>query len=365
MNMCMPGAAKAKSSIVLHLNQFMLYSSTSGSRGRSRLTGPGMWMLMYDNDLTPGNHLHIDVMGTPEQLTVGDKGTPQLLQTENIDAMHPHDTIMALEFRDVVALGPDGRQHLTLLFAPRGEAAIGPVPFMHRESAEGNPDAPLGHALQDAFHDVSTVLGSEYQIAHTTVEVTAFSGRDISWPLPLHEVDSYGLRLNQDVDDRVSVGVSYANARLPDADGIVERNQFIAGWLTTSHLIDGSALKSTFVWGQARAGHSAFLNSFLEEAVYQLGNNKFYGRAEILQIMPRQLELTATDGSAGAKWVRAFTIGYERTLFRRDQLYLFAGGSYTKDLLPAEFRPAYGSDPQGVKVYLRIKFMADVGSTFL
>jgi hypothetical protein len=145
----------------------------------------------------------------------------------------------------------------------------------------------------------------------------------------------------------------------------VERNQFIAGWLTTSHLIDGSALKSTFVWGQARAGHSAFLNSFLEEAVYQLGNNKFYGRAEILQIMPRQLELTATDGSAGAKWVKAFTIGYERTLFRRDQLYLFAGGSYTKDLLPAEFRPAYGSDPQGVKVYLRIKFMADVSSTFL
>lgn len=354
MSMCMPGKDSSKAALMFHLNQFMVYSSTSGPRGQSRLTGPGMWMLMYDNDLSSTNHLQIDVMGSPEQLTVGDKGTPQLLQTENIDAMHAHDTIMAFEFRDVVALGGDDKQQLTFLFAPRGEAAIGPVPFMHRESAEGNPDAPLGHGLQDGFHDASTVFGVEYQFARTTFEATGFSGQDISWPVPLHSPDSYGLRVNQGIDDHLSVGASYADALLPNDAGGLEHNRFISAWLTTSHVIDGNTLKSSFIWGQGRAGHDAALNSFLAEAVYQRGKNALYGRAEILQITPAQLAIT--HGPTDAKWVEALTIGYERTLLEKDDVSLHAGGSYTQDFVPAQFRPEYGSDPRGLKVYLRLKF---------
>jgi len=356
MNMCMPGEAQPKAAVMFHLNQFMVTSNTSGPRGKSRLTGPGMWMLMYDNDLTPKNHLHIDVMASPEQLTVTDKGTPQLLQTENIDAMHPHDTIMALEFRDVVTLGEGDKQKLTFLFAPRGEAAIGPVPFMHRESAEGNPDAPLGHTLQDGFHDVSTVFGVGYQFGRTTVEATAFSGQNISWPLPMHHPDSYGLRVNREIDDHIGVGASYADALLPGDGGGAAHNQFLSAWLTTSHRIWGDMLKSSFIWGQSRASQGVSLNSFLEEAVYQTGMNKFYGRAEALQVTPEQLGLAivrATD----ARWVQAVTVGYERTLFEENDLSLFAGGSYMQDFVPGEFRPGYGSDPRGIKVYLRLTVM--------
>ncbi len=356
MNMGGPSGTNPKTTLMFHLNQFMLYSSTSGPRGASRLTGPGYWMLTYDNDLTQQNHLSVSVMGSPEQLTVGDKGTPQLLQTDHIDNFHAHDTIMAFEFRDAVVLGTGDNQRLTFLFAPRGEAAIGPVPFMHRESAEGNPDAPLGHALQDGFHDASTVLGMEYQIARTTVEFTAFSGQNITSPLPLQNPDSYSFRLNQDIDDHIRVGASYADALLPDDTGGAEHNQFISAWLSTSHRIGGDTLKSAFVWGSARAGHGAFLNSFLEEAVYQRGKNNFYGRAEILQISPTQLALV-TNGAADGRWVKALTVGYERTLFGKKDFSLLAGGSYTKDWVPTAFQPAYGSDPRGVKIYLRMKFM--------
>ena len=357
MNMFAPGAAKPKATLMLDINQFMVGSSTSGPRGQSRLTGPGSWMLTYDNDLTPSNHLSINVMGSPEQLTVGNKGTPQLFQTDHIDNFHAHDTIMALEFRDAVSFGDGGKQRLTFLFAPRGEAAVGPVPFMHRESAEGNPDAPLGHALQDGFHDVSTVLGMEYQIAHTSIEFTAFSGQTITWPLPLHGPDSYAVRLSQDVSDQVRVGASYADALLPDDAGGAEHNQFISGWLTTSHQIRGGSLKSAFVWGSARTAGGPFLNSFLEEAVYQRGRNNFYGRAEALQLIPSQLALVTNDGAEDARWVEAFTVGYERMLFEKRELSLFVGGSYTKDIAPAGFQPSYGSDPHGVKIYLRVKFM--------
>jgi hypothetical protein len=345
---------QVKPSLMFHLNQFMLYSNTSGPRGRSRLTGPGMWMLMFDGELWPRNQLRIDIMGSAEQLTVGDKGTPQLLQTDHVDSMHAHDTIMALEFRDVLTLGADGEQRLTLLVAPRGEAAVGPVPFMHRESAEGNPDAPLGHALQDGFHDASTVLGLEYHLGRTTIETTAFSGHDIRWPFPMHRPDSYAVRVNQSIDDHVSVGASYADALLPADSGGAEHNQFISAWLTTSHDIGGASLKTAFIWGRGRAGYSVAQNSFLEEAVYQRGADKLYGRAELLQLIPAQLDLVPANGDVGSKWVEALTVGYERTLFQRAEFSLFVGGSYTQDGIPRRFEPAYGSSPHDAKIYLRI-----------
>lgn len=351
----MPGAPSTNGAMV-RLNQFMVHSHTSGPRGQSRLTGPGMWMLMYDKDLSSRNHLSVDMMGTLEHLTVGDKGTPQLLQTENVDAMHPHDYIMAFELRDSLTFGAAKNERLTFLFAPRGEAAIGPVPFMHRESAEGNPDAPLGHALQDGFHDVSTVLGVEYQIARTSFEATAFSGKDIVWPLPLHGPDSYSVRVNQQLDDHLSLGASYADVLLPREKGGAEHNQFVAAWLSASYLIGHNRLRSSLVWGRGRAANDTPLNSFLEEAVYQQGRNKFYDRAEILQINPAQLDLMVPDGGAAPKWTGALTLGYERTLFEKAGLSLFAGASYTKDFVPAEFDHAYGSDPRGTKVYLRVAF---------
>lgn len=355
MNMCMTGRTKPMPALTFSLNQFAVYSTTSGPRGRTRVTGPGVWMLRYDKAVSPSNTLRVNVMGTAEQLTVGQKGTPQLFQTENLDNMHPHDYLMAVEFRDVLKLGADDNQELTFLFAPRGAAAIGPVPFMHRASAEGNPDAPLGHGLQDGFHDVSTVIGVAYRYSGTTVEATAFSGHAISWPLPLHDIDSYGVRVIHAIDDHVLIGASYADVLSPDDAGGAAHEKFVTGWLATEHKIHGATLKSSFIWGRVRAGQDAALNSFLAEAVYQRGMNKLYGRAELLQITPGQLELVPLNGSTVAKWVKALTLGYERTLVEKGPFSMFAGGSFTKDFAPIEFRPDYGSGPRGAKLYFRIK----------
>ena len=355
MNMCMADSAKPMPALTFSLNQFAVYSTTSGPRGRSSVTGPGVWMLMYDKALSPRNTLRVNVMGTAEQLTVGQPGTPQLFQTENIDNMHPHDYLMAVEFRDVVKIGANDKQDLTFLFAPRGAAAIGPVPFMHRASAEGNPDAPLGHGLQDGFHDVSTVIGAAYRYSGTTVEATAFSSHSISWPLPLHHVDSYGVRVVQHIDDHVLIGASYADVLTPDDVGGTQHEKFVTSWLVTTHKFHGATLKSSFIWGRVRAGHDPSLNSFLAEAVYQRDMNKIYGRAEILQITPGQLDLVPLNGSINAKWVKALTLGYERTLLKKGPFALFAGGSFTKDFAPMEFRPDYGSGPRGAKLYFRIK----------
>ena len=83
--------------------------------------------------------------------------------------------------------------------------------------------------------------------------------------------------------------------------------------------------------------------------------NKIYGRAEILQVTPDQLDVVPRNSSTNAKWVKALTIGYERTLLEKGPLSFFAGGSFTKDFAPVEFGPDYGSGPRGAKLYFRIK----------
>ena len=359
--MDMADGGKPKSSFMLQINQFAVYSHTTGPRGQSRLTGPGSWMLMYNHDLTPRNHLNVSVMASPEQLTVGDKGTPQLLQTENIDNMHAHDTIMALEIRDVISIGSRGDQQLTFLFAPRGAAAIGPVPFMHRQSAEGNADAPLGHGLQDGFHDASTVLGIEFHFARTTIEATAFSGESVSWPLPLHSPDSFAFRLTQNIDDHLKLGASYGDVLSPDDAGLEKHSQFISAWLATSHQIGPGTLRSSLVWARGRDGNSISQTSLLAEAVYQRGLNAFFGRAEALQIRPEQLDAATIGSPADPRWVKALTFGYERTLLEQSGLSSRVGGSYTRDFIPSAFKPVYGSDPGGLKLFLRIKFGTNDG----
>ena len=55
----------------------------------------------------------------------------------------------------VTAPGPD---HVTVLGAPVGEAALGPPAFMHRASAAENPAAPLAHHILDSTHIARSVI---------------------------------------------------------------------------------------------------------------------------------------------------------------------------------------------------------------
>ena len=354
MDMCMPAVPEEGGSLSFRLNQFAVYSDTSGPRGLARTTGPGLWMLMYERQLAPGNRIRVDVMGSAEQVTVGDRGTPQLLQTENIDSMHPHDTIMAVEIRDTLDLDADGRSQLTILFAPRGSASYGPVPFMHRLSAEGNPDAPLGHDSQDGLHDVSTVLGLSYRRGPTTIEMTAFSGKGVSWPLPLHESDSWAVRINQTIGEHLGLGVSFADVLVSDDLGGVEHERFAAAWLAGSHEIGGGHLYSSFVLGRHQTDGDPVSSSVLAEAVYRRGADSVYGRAETLQVARAQLDIGPPLGADEPRWVQAITVGYERRVVQRNGVTLSLGGSYTLDFVPDPFGPAYGDDPHGVKVYGRI-----------
>ena len=147
----------------------------------------------------------------------------------------------------------------------------------------------------------------------------------------------------------------------PDDAGAETHSHFKSVWLATSHQVGSGTLRSSLVWATGRDGHSDTQTSLLAEGVYQRGPNAFFGRAEILQITPEQLDVGVIGTSTDPRWVKALTIGYERTLIQQHRLSLRLGGSYTRDFIPAAFKPDYGSDPGGFKVFLRIKFATGDG----
>lgn len=159
----------------------------------------------------------------------------------------------------------------------------------------------------------------------------------------------------------VTVGGSYAKVKALDRANNplkeVEDERAYAAWIQTSWSLKSGKLSTTTLWGQNDNRTSDVqLNSFLQEFLYELGKNNFYGRLEILQRTPEQLEVQVTDGKTSAKWIKALTLGYERQLQSRGNMKMYAGAAVTSYSIPKEFRVTYGSAPVAAKVYLRIKF---------
>jgi hypothetical protein len=373
MKMCMPDGNSKDVMTMFHYNQFVVLTGGSGPRGRTAVTAPNMWMLMFDKKTSARNTLELSWMGTTDLWTIPKNGTPELFQageanaagTPFIDAQHPHSSpIMGLTLSDILSFGANGENKLTFFFAPRGEATAGPEGFMHRASAEGNPDAPLGHHLQDVFHISSTVVGMKVDYGKWTVEASTFSGVEPSPSvvnLDMHKPDSYAFRTNYRVNDNVTVGGSYARVRALDRANNptreIEDERAYAAWVQTSNMLKGGKFSTTTLWGQNDNRTSGEqLNSFLEEFLFELGKNNFYGRFEVVQRTPEQLEVQVTDGKTGAKWIKAYTLGYERQLRSRGPMKLYAGAAVTTYSVPRDFRVSYGSNPVAAKVYLRLKF---------
>jgi hypothetical protein len=355
----------SKTELSFHFNQFLVGSETSGPRGRDAVYSSNMWMLSLSHELSPKNKLAVTWMGTAEKWTVPAQGIPEVLQVGEanlsgvpyLDAQHPHSSpIMGLTFEDILKLDENGEKKLTFFFAPRGEATSGPDSFMHRLSADGNPNVPLAHHLQDFTHISSTVAGTRLEVKQTEIETSVFSGREPSparVDLDMHQPDSYAVRVKQHLSPALTVGASYG-----DVNDSGDHKRVTSGWVGTQQAVQGGRLDTSTIWGRvAEQQEGQTLNSFLEEFVYRLGQNAFFGRVEVLQRTPEQLQIIVTDGDTNSQWVRAITLGYERSVYRLGDLNLRAGTSYTKSILPDEFKPAYGGHPNSLEIHLRLGWM--------
>src|SRR6478672_10301626 len=97
-----------------------------------------------------------------EPFTLNAHGSPELFQTGEsyqrqplLNYQHPHDLLMEL---GATYARPAGRLQSYIGADLVGSPTLGPVPFMHRESARSNPQVPLTHHDLDSTHITPGVL---------------------------------------------------------------------------------------------------------------------------------------------------------------------------------------------------------------
>ena len=126
--------------------------------------------------------LGVEGMLSFEPFTIAALGSPQLFQTGEsyqdtplVNYQHPHDLLMALGATYRVER-PRGAYWFGAALV--GSPALGPTPFMHRESARNNPQAPLSHHSMDSTHMAPGVLTVGLASGPVTVEASAFRGQE-------------------------------------------------------------------------------------------------------------------------------------------------------------------------------------------
>jgi hypothetical protein len=336
---------------------FLADVNTGGARGRSEISGPNWLMLDGAIDLASWNRLELDAMLTAELWTTPSRGYPELLQIGEsdsqgrpfIDAQHPHSSpLMGLALSDVISFSRERTRLLRIWFAPRGESTDGPIAFMHRPTGAVNPDAPLGHHIgQDAGHVTSTVIGAALVLGGTTIETSAFHGREpepTQVDLPIGTPDSVGARLSQRLGPHFLAAGSFAYVNNPEGEpGSPHELRFSVSAYTVHDLPRAWRVHSTAVWGAVTDyDHTPLLQSILGEVLFSDGDNSPWSRLEVLQRTASELGIASLVPDE-ARWCGALTLGYTRKVVDIGPIDFSLGGSATVTFLPSDFVPAYGS----------------------
>lgn len=315
----------------------------SGPRGGDKFFSGNWFMPMASRRVGPGT-LTIRSMFSLEPATVTQGRYPQLFQEGETwqgrpirDGQHPHNAIMELGLLYQIPIS----ESATVYFygGPRGEPAIGPVPYPHRLSATENPIASLGHHFQDSTHIANNVVTGGINLGRITFEASGFSGREPGeqrWRLEKGAVDSVAGRVQFKLTSRSLVQYSQASIT-----GVAERKSTSYTYVRPH---GGGYWASTLVYGHnVEPKHSA--HSFLAESTAFLKQKHWvWGRVEV------------TDRDAFHGKVGMFTAGYGHELPSPSKwMSLALGGQFNWYRVPGEVQPLYGRSPVGVQVNLRMR----------
>jgi hypothetical protein len=282
---------------------FGTFTDQTGVRANRQFRSQNWWMLMAQRPAAGGT-LSASLMLSLDPITVGDRGYDELFQLgeasfgedffgvrtllANVDRQHPHDFLMQASLaweRPITE-----RFGVVLAGAPVGEAALGPVAFMHRASGAENPIAPLSHHTFDATHITMGVLTAGLTYGPWMIESSVFQGREPDenrWDLmDPGALDSWSARLSFRAGGwhgQVSHGDIEKPERLENID--VRRTTGSISWTRVS----GEDFTSVSVIGGQNRRPFSTLRAFLVEATDHRGRLSLYGRFEAVDVESEHL----------------------------------------------------------------------------
>ena len=285
---------------MLHGVAYGQYTHQEGRRGGWQF-GSINWLMLSAVRPTAGGRVELRAMGSAEPWTLGKVGYPLLLQTGETyqgvplhDRQHPHD--LAMELSTTFEQRLAGPVSASLYLAAVGEPAAGPVAFMHRPSAAGDPFAPLSHHWQDGQHVTFGVVTAGLFTRHVKLEGSLFNGREpdevrTNFDYSGRRLDSWSARLTLMPAPNWALSGWYAYFESPEALRPADWTKHVGASVLHSRPIgrDG-AWSSAVIWGAKKHETSLshpitrLTHSVTAETSVEIGRrNTLFARADYVQ----------------------------------------------------------------------------------
>jgi hypothetical protein len=350
--------------LMVHGQVFLTYNQQGGPRGEAKAESVNYFMFMEQHSLGKGTLLFRQ-MFSAESLTSPHPGFPELFQTGEtyhgeplIDHQHPHNVFAELSAMYTLPLSK--KISWQLYGGPSAEPALGPVTYMHRESASENPAAPLGHHEQDSTHTSFGVVTTGFIIDRFKIEGSAFNGHEPNeerWSIQLASPTSWSVRGSVAPTRNWTAQYSYGHLLHPEAlepgnqlrqSASVEYNRAFCGGI-----VGKGNWATSLVWGRVQKEFESFpLNSYLLESTLNFRRRNYaYTRLELVdkdELFPGALIQPPFR-------IGAYTFGGVRDLVQNTRWQLGLGTDVTFYSKPAALDAAYGNNPVSFHVFLRVR----------
>jgi hypothetical protein len=350
---------------MIHGGAFLRYTSQdafrAGARGGDRFDAPNWVMIMAQPPRGARGGFSFRGMFSLDRLTEGGGGYPLLFQTGEswngrplIDRQHPHDLFSELSVSYGRSLGPDAG--VFAYFGFPGEPALGPPAFMHRASSFGNPDAPLGHHMQDSTHITFGVLTGGARYKGLKLDASVFTGREPDenrFDFDRPRFDSRSIRLSFNPTGRIALQVSHGFLHSPEAlEPGADVRRTTASLMMSHPPRPGTDWTTTVVWGVNTSSGRPATHSFLADSETGFGRAAVYARIEYVQRPAHDLELEELGDRVFP--VGALTAGAAWQVSSDRGLRLQAGAQASIYHVADELAPVYGRRPFSFEIYLRM-----------
>lgn len=347
--------------VMVHGMADLIADRQSGPRGGDQVYSTSMLMGMAGRELGEGQ-LDLRAMASLDPL-MGKAGYPELFQsgetadgrTPLVDRQHPHNALMELAATLSWPLG-DARR-VFVYGGPVAEPALGPTAYMHRASAQADPQAPISHHWLDSTHVADGVLTAGLVQGAWKLEASAFHGREpdqFRWRTETGGLDSQSARLAWNPAPAWSLQLSRGHLHSPEA-----LQPGIAVARSTASLMlhpDFEVLRAdlTLAWGHNRPNAGPASSAWLAEGT--LG----WGRGELLttrieQVDKDELFLPPSPLQGQTLRIRKLSLAYLHEWPAVSHLVPGLGVALSTFAVPDAAQTAYGNRPYGLLVFLRMR----------
>ena len=340
---------------MVHGQASLQYTDHKGPRGDSMTYVTSMAMATAERQTDWGG-VKFSAMTSLEP-AMDARGYPNLFATGEtagglplVDRQHPHDLFMELSARVDVNLG---RGKLFLYGGPVGEPALGPSAFMHRGSASNNPEPPITHHWFDSTHITYGVVTLGYSAPKWQIEASAFRGREPDeqrWNIETPKLDSWSVRATLTPSPSWAIQASYGEITEPEA---IHPGKDEKRFTASVHYADGKGLSTMGAFSSKRHGGDVH-NAWLGEVNWDIDKrNSLFSRVENVdnsELFPNPLDPLHDEHFSVTK----FQAGYARHV-PLGQFDLSFGGSANLYVKPDALDAAYGDNPWGYTVFVRLK----------